>query len=212
MDKASFVDLSVHHEPVDVSVRGLARSLLGRGTVSAAQAEFFRSLRCIALAGVVMVAGALWYLSLFDRLTVHMVVATTLGVFFSMLLGCGLFAAAFFSAKSGHDQAVTDATGAGRLGFNPPCLPEGLAPYRRTPTFTETSVPAALLADHDTKAGTWGLIHVAEGRLGYRVTDPRRAPLDVVLTPDSPPGVVEPTIRHHVEPIGPVRFAVEFWR
>jgi hypothetical protein len=35
-----------------------------------------------------------------------MVVATILGV----LLGAGLFAAAFFSDKSGHDQNVTDAT------------------------------------------------------------------------------------------------------
>jgi hypothetical protein len=38
------------------------------------------------------------------------VVATTLGVFFSVVLGCGLFAAAFFSDKSGIDQQVSDAT------------------------------------------------------------------------------------------------------
>lgn len=188
------------------------RLAVGTGEATAAQAEFVRSLRWIALAGVLMVAGALWYLSLFSELNVHMVIATTLGVFISMLLGCGLFAAAFFSSKSGHDQIVTDATGGGRLGFNPPGLPDGLAPYRRTATFTETSVPPALLADHDTKPGTWGLIHVAEGRLRYRVTDPRRAPLDLVLTPGDAPGVVEPTIRHHVEPIGAVRFEVEFWR
>jgi hypothetical protein len=31
-------------------------------------------------------------------------------VFFSVLLGCGLFAAAFFSSKSGYDQNVTDIT------------------------------------------------------------------------------------------------------
>ena len=64
----------------------------------------------IALIGVLMVIGALWYLSLDDPLTVHMVVATIAGVFFSVLLGCGLFAAAFYSDKSGHDQNVTDAT------------------------------------------------------------------------------------------------------
>lgn len=212
MDKVPFADRSLHHEPIHSSARDVARSLLGGDAATPAMAEFVRSLRWIALAGVLTVAGALWYLSLFGALTLHMVVATTLGVFISMTLGCGLFAAAFFSSKSGHDQAVTDATGAGRLGFNPPRLPDGLAPYRRTPIFTDTSVPPALLADHDTKAGTWGLIHVGEGRLRYRVTDPRRAPLDLVLTPDSPPGVVEPTIRHHVEPIGPVRFEVEFWR
>jgi lipopolysaccharide export LptBFGC system permease protein LptF len=77
---------------------------------AAAKAEFKRMLVWIALAGVAMVAGALWYLSLHGELRLHMVIATIAGVFFSMLLGCGLFAAAFYSDKSGHDQGVTDAT------------------------------------------------------------------------------------------------------
>jgi hypothetical protein len=38
------------------------------------------------------------------------VIATVVGVFFSVILGCGLFAAAFFSDKSGHDQSVSEAT------------------------------------------------------------------------------------------------------
>ena len=75
-----------------------------------ALAEFKRMILWIALAGVAMVAGALWYLSLYEPLRLHMVIATILGVFFSVLLGAGLFAAAFFSDKSGHDQDVTDAT------------------------------------------------------------------------------------------------------
>ena len=91
-------------------------------------------------------------------------------------------------------------------------LPPGLEPYRRTPEFTETSVPPALLRDHSTKAGTWGLIHVVEGRLAYRITDPRRRFSERVLTPESAPAVVEPTIVHLVEPLGPVRFHVEFHR
>ena len=68
-----------------------------------------RSLLLIAVVGVLMVAGALWFLSLDGPLTVHMVVATTLGVFLSVMLGCGLFAAAFFSHRSGHDQKVDKA-------------------------------------------------------------------------------------------------------
>jgi hypothetical protein len=40
----------------------------------------------------------------------NLLISTVLGVFFSVLLGCGLCAAAFFSAKSGHDQSVSDAT------------------------------------------------------------------------------------------------------
>lgn len=75
-----------------------------------ASAEFRRMIGWIAAVGVLMVIGALWYLSLDGPLTTHMVVATTAGVFFSVLLGCGLFAAAFYSDKSGHDQDVTDAT------------------------------------------------------------------------------------------------------
>jgi hypothetical protein len=64
----------------------------------------------IAVAAVLMVAGALWYLSLYEPLRLGMVLATIGGVFFSVLLGCGLFAAAFYSDKSGHDREVGDAT------------------------------------------------------------------------------------------------------
>ncbi|MBO9624212.1 MAG: hypothetical protein J7500_16000 [Sphingomonas sp.] len=64
----------------------------------------------IAFAGVLMVAGALGYLALYDALYPSAILATIGGVFLSTLLGCGLFAAAFFSDKSGHDQNVTDAT------------------------------------------------------------------------------------------------------
>ena len=75
-----------------------------------ALAEFKRILKWIALIAVLMVAAALTYLYLFSTLDVNTVIATTLGVFFSVLLGCGLFAAAFFSAKSGYDQSVDDTT------------------------------------------------------------------------------------------------------
>lgn len=91
-------------------------------------------------------------------------------------------------------------------------LPEALRPYKRTASFTEATVPAALLNDHSTKDGAWGLIHVEEGRLRYVVTDPRRPPLVRELTPESGPGLVEPTILHRVEPMGSVRFHVEFLR
>jgi tellurite resistance-related uncharacterized protein len=91
-------------------------------------------------------------------------------------------------------------------------LPDAVWSYRRTADFTEADVPAALLKAHCTKAGVWGLIHVEAGRLAYRVTDPRRPPSETVLTPDAPPGLVEPTILHEVEPLGPVRFHVEFLR
>jgi hypothetical protein len=75
-----------------------------------AAAEFRRMLKWIIAAAVIMVALALTYLKLTSTLSATMVIATILGVFFSVLLGCGLFAASFFSDKSGHDQSVADAT------------------------------------------------------------------------------------------------------
>jgi hypothetical protein len=75
-----------------------------------AAAEFRRMLKWIVIIAVLTVALALTYLALTGDLTVSMVVATTLGVFFSVLLGCGLFAAAFFSSKSGIDEEVADLT------------------------------------------------------------------------------------------------------
>ena len=88
-------------------------------------------------------------------------------------------------------------------------LPEGVAPYRKTPVFTETTIPAGLLRSHSTAAGVWGLIHVLEGRLMYRVIG---AGEERVLEPGARPGVVEPTVPHEVAPLGPVRFYVEFHR
>jgi tellurite resistance-related uncharacterized protein len=91
-------------------------------------------------------------------------------------------------------------------------LPSDVHPYRRTDVFTEETVPAALRRAHNTKAGVWCLIHVLEGRLAYRITDPNRPAAEQLLTPDVPPGVVEPGVLHEVEPLGPVRFFVEFHR
>jgi uncharacterized membrane protein YbjE (DUF340 family) len=72
--------------------------------------EFKRIMKWIVFLAVLMVAGALTFLHVFATLDTHMVIAVTFGVFFSMVLGCGLFAAAFFSDKSGHDASVDDST------------------------------------------------------------------------------------------------------
>jgi len=111
---------------------------------------------------------------------------------------------------------TTEAGRASQLGAPLDCvrcdrreLPDGFAPYRRTSEFTETTIPAGLLARHSTKRGVWGLIHVSRGRLEYRIA----APFDTteVIAPGVP-GVVVPEVEHSVTPLGPVAFAVEFWR
>lgn len=73
-------------------------------------AEFRRIMKWIAGIAFLMVIGALVYLHIYSTLDPSTVIAVTFGVFFSVLLGCGLFAAAFFSANSGYDQEVTDIT------------------------------------------------------------------------------------------------------
>jgi hypothetical protein len=75
-----------------------------------AMADFKRAMTWIVVAGVLIVGGVLLYLGSTGDLHTHMVIATVGGVFVSVLLGCGLFALAFFSDKSGHDQDVTDTT------------------------------------------------------------------------------------------------------
>jgi uncharacterized membrane protein len=75
-----------------------------------ATAEFRRMVKWIAVVAVLMVIGALAYLGAMGDLSLHVVIATVLGVFLSVLLGSGLFALAFFSDKSGHDDTVNDAT------------------------------------------------------------------------------------------------------
>src|SRR5687767_7351178 len=89
-------------------------------------------------------------------------------------------------------------------------LSPGMEPYSRTPEFDEDDIPPSLLQAHATRRGVWGLIDVVEGRLAYRVTDPRCRPSEQLLTPDAAPGVIAPTIVHQVEPLGPVRFYIEF--
>ncbi len=80
-------------------------------------------------------------------------------------------------------------------------------PYRRTPVFNETTLPAALRREHRTKLGVWGVIRVLDGRLRYRVLDPIS---EAILDPGHP-GLIRPDEPHLVEPLGPMRVQVEFY-
>jgi tellurite resistance-related uncharacterized protein len=88
-------------------------------------------------------------------------------------------------------------------------LPANAVAYRRTPEFSELTIPAALRSRHSTKRGVWGRICVARGQLRYRILEPTLE--EHILSPQQP-GVVEPQVVHEVEPIGEVRFYVEFLR
>lgn len=86
-------------------------------------------------------------------------------------------------------------------------LPHDVRPYHRTPEFTNITVPNALLSEHTTKPGTWGVIHVVKGKLDYHILEPVE---ECVHLRPGVLGIVEPTIKHRVEPRGPVHFFVEF--
>ena len=74
-----------------------------------ARADFRRMMKWAVVAAIVMVGAALLFLKMTGDLTPDMIIATVLGVFLSVLLGAGLMAASYFSAKSGHDRDVNEA-------------------------------------------------------------------------------------------------------
>ena len=81
-----------------------------------------------------------------------------------------------------------------------------MAAYRSTPIFDEVTLPAALRADHRTKAGTWGVINILEGELRLTFADP---PVTHILSP-ARPGLVQPGQTHFVTPMGAMRMRVDF--
>ncbi len=88
-------------------------------------------------------------------------------------------------------------------------LPEGLAVVRTTDTWDERTMPAALRRAHRVAAGSWGRLRVEEGGLRFRAqTEPV---IDVTLGAGSWQAI-PPEVEHEVEPLGPVRFFVEFVR
>jgi tellurite resistance-related uncharacterized protein len=87
-------------------------------------------------------------------------------------------------------------------------LPSHFVAYKRTAELDESTVPAGLRRNHTTRAGIWAKIVVLEGRLRYCIDDWGR---EEELSPATP-GIVVPEVRHHVEPLGPVRLFVEFHR
>jgi tellurite methyltransferase len=87
-------------------------------------------------------------------------------------------------------------------------LPPGFVPHERTPIFTETSLPAGLRQSHATGPGVWAKILVLEGRLRYHVIGLSK---ELDLSPTEP-GIVVPEVAHWVEPLGSIKFFLEFYR
>ncbi len=86
-------------------------------------------------------------------------------------------------------------------------FPEGLSEYKRTPTFTQNTIPKGLLHQHSTKAGTWGQIHVLSGRLMYTPEGQSSISVKQGETANIPPQML-----HHVAAVSDVKFYVAFYR
>lgn len=91
----------------------------------------------------------------------------------------------------------------------PKTLPAGFVAYSRTMEFTPENLPAKLKAAHSTKAGTWGLLHVLEGKVLYSLEPPQHGE-QLAAAGDSV--VIEPGVLHHVAFVESGRFYVEFYR
>jgi tellurite resistance-related uncharacterized protein len=123
----------------------------------------------------------------------------------------------------GHDRpvrrqpdrsALSEADGNQSVGVPVDCpgcdraeLPVRLRLVRSTPEWDERTIPAALRRSHRVAANTWGRIVVTSGQLNFRAaTDP---PLQTVVNASrSQP--IPPGVEHQVQPVGSVRFSIDF--
>ena len=85
-------------------------------------------------------------------------------------------------------------------------LPESASLYKTTPEYTESTIPKDLLVNHSTKDGSWGRIVVTSGRLRYQREGGPCWVLECGVE-----GIVEPRVPHRIEPLGEVRFRVEYF-
>lgn len=88
-------------------------------------------------------------------------------------------------------------------------LPEAVRPVRSSPEWDEHTIPPGLRRAHRLGPGTWGAIRVHQGALRFSVES--EPTLRVELGPGSAPRAIPPEVCHHVEPLGHVRFSIDFF-
>ena len=77
------------------------------GPAPADRARFVRALKLVTLFGLVVAALAVFLVhDPADGLRIHMLIATFLGVFLSVMMAGGLMLLIFASSRSGHDEAA----------------------------------------------------------------------------------------------------------
>ncbi len=75
-------------------------------------------------------------------------------------------------------------------------------PYRSTPAFDETTLPASQSREHQTKEGVWGVIRILKGQVADSGGES-------IPRPDSP-GLILPQLALHLEPLSKIRMQFDF--
>jgi tellurite resistance-related uncharacterized protein len=88
-------------------------------------------------------------------------------------------------------------------------LPARVRLTRSSPEWDECTLPLGLRRAHRLPAGTWGRIALRDGRL--RLAMATTPPLEVVLAEPGSTRGIPPEVEHDVQPVGPVRFAIDFF-
>lgn len=86
------------HDPVP------PRRPTGDGDPATEWKRYRAMMKWMVLASAITVALSLFYLSRYEQLRLHMVIATIAGVGLTVLVGTGLMGLVFLSSRSGHDD------------------------------------------------------------------------------------------------------------
>jgi tellurite resistance-related uncharacterized protein len=94
-------------------------------------------------------------------------------------------------------------------GFHQDAAGDWVAELRSSTEWDERTLPPGLRRDHQLGAGTWGRIVVTQGTLRFSIdAEPTRS---VELTPRSAEQAIPPQAPHSVQPLGRVRFRIDFF-
>lgn len=88
-------------------------------------------------------------------------------------------------------------------------LPVDAVGYWRSGQLDQHSLPAGLTREHRLKEGTWGVVTLLSGTIGFNWDDAEGGAVEL-----SAPGrmVIPPTVPHHVDIRGPFTLEIEFLR
>ena len=88
-------------------------------------------------------------------------------------------------------------------------LPADAVCYWQSGELDQNSLPAGLTREHRLKEGTWGLLTLLSGSIGFNWDDADGGPVEL-----SAPArmVIPPTVPHHVDARGPFTLQIEFYR